>query len=75
MGMCDIGGLGKVKEVGIVAKLKLGLTLVVCSKQRGKESLVVDTEDSRGTESAGEETRVGSGTVAFKNSLFCQGLR
>jgi hypothetical protein len=73
--MCDIGGLGEVEEVGVVAKLELGLTLVVCSEHRGKESLVVDTKDTRGTESAGEETRVGSGTVVFENSLLCQGLR
>jgi hypothetical protein len=72
--MCDIGGLGEIEEVGVVAELELGLTLVVCSKQRGKESLIIDTEDSGRTESAGEETRVGSGTIVFKNNLFCQGL-
>lgn len=72
--MCDIGGLGEVEEIGVVAKLELGLALVVCTKQRREKSLIIDTKDSRGTKSAGEETRIGSGTVVFKNNLFCQGL-
>ena len=75
MGMCDIGGLSKIEEVGVVAKLELGLALVVCSKHRGKQSLVADAEDTRGTESAGEETRVGSGAVVIEYRLFGEGLQ
>jgi len=75
MGMCDVGGLGEVEQVGVVAELELGLTLVVSSKQRGKKRLVVDTEDSRGTKSAGEETRVGCGSVIVKDRLFGKGLQ
>ena len=73
--MCDIGGLGEVEEIGVVAKLEFGLALVVCSKQRREKSLIIDTKDARGTESAGEETRVGYGAVVLKNNLFCQGLQ
>jgi hypothetical protein len=75
VGVCDVGGLSEVEEVGVVTKLELGLTLVVCSEHRRKKSLVADTKDSRGTESAGEEARVGSGTVVFENRLFGKGLQ
>lgn len=56
--MGDVGGLGEVEKVGVVAELELGLALVVCSKQRRQKGLVADTKDARWTERAGEETRV-----------------
>lgn len=73
--MGDVGRLGEVEEVGVVAELELSLAFVVCSKQRRQKGLIADTEDTRWAERAGEETRVRGRAVVLENGFLSQGLR
>lgn len=74
VGMSDVGRLGEIKQVDVLTKLELGLTLVVWRKHRRKESLVTNTEDARGAEGACEEAGVGSRAVVLEDGLLGEGL-